>query len=197
MDTSLTKKHDSVYTIGHSTRTSEAFICLLKLHDIELVVDVRTIPRSRRIPHFNMENLPSILRSAGITYLHMPGLGGFRHPRHDSLNKAWRNTSFRGFADYMQTKEFDDELKALIKLAQYNRIVLMCAEAVPWRCHRSLIADALSVQGIHVEHIISRSFTQSHTLPPWAKVVEKHIVYPLETDLLSTSVSVMQTASNS
>lgn len=197
MDFSKTQESDVIYTIGHSTRTSEAFITLLKLHKIELVADVRTVPRSRRIPHFNMESLPSILRAVGISYLHMPGLGGFRHPRNDSINKAWRNSSFRGFADYMQTEEFENNLKMLIKVAGSNRIALMCAEAVPWRCHRSLIADALLVRGIRVEHIVSRSYTEEHTLPPWAKVVGKHVVYPLDTDSLPTNLFEMQSASNS
>jgi uncharacterized protein (DUF488 family) len=130
------------------------------------------------VPQFNEETLPGPLRAAGIGYRHMPGLGGLRHTRADSPNKAWRNASFRGFADYMQTAEFQQSLDALVDLAHSDRIAVMCAEAVPWRCHRSLIADALLVRGIPVEHIISAAPAQAHALTPWARVRGKRITYP-------------------
>jgi len=167
-----------VLTIGHSTRDLETFLGLLQAHEVTCVVDVRTVPRSRHNPQFDKENLPDALRAAGIAYEHMPGLGGLRHTRADSPNKGWRNASFRGYADYMQTDEFRKNLEALIVRASKDRVALMCAEAVPWRCHRSLVADALSVRGIPVEHILSTSRPQSHKLTPWARVQGKRITYP-------------------
>ncbi len=175
--------HDArpiVCTIGHSTRDLDAFLHLLELHQAEVVVDVRTVPRSRRNPQFGRETLPASLRAAGIDYTHMPGLGGLRHPRPDSANSGWRNASFRGYADYMQTAEFQENLRQLMELASTRRIVLMCAEAVPWRCHRSLIADALLVRGYHVEHIMSATRSQPHRLTPWARVEDTQITYPAE-----------------
>lgn len=168
-----------VLTVGHSTRSLEKLIELLKVHEITAVLDVRTIPRSRTNPQFNQETLPHVLKAAGIGYQHMPGLGGLRHARPDSPNMGWHNASFRGFADYMQTAEFAVHLQALIERANENRVVLMCAEAVPWRCHRSLIADALSAHGIAVEHIIGRARAQPHMLTPWASVRGTAIVYPI------------------
>jgi uncharacterized protein (DUF488 family) len=165
-------------TIGHSTRTLEFFIRMLKAHEVTLVVDIRTVPRSKHNPQFNKETLPDELKAAGIKYIHMPGLGGLRHPLPDSQNTGWKNNSFRGFADYMQTEEFEDNLKTLINLAGQGRIALMCAEAVPWRCHRSLIADALVIRDIKVEHIMSLSRTQPHKLTPFASVKDLHITYP-------------------
>lgn len=178
MTGSISQAAPLVLTIGHSTRTLELFIRMLKAHEVTRVVDIRTVPRSRRNPQFNKETLPDELKSAGIEYVHMPGLGGLRHPRPDSPNTGWRNSSFRGFADYMQTQEFEDNLKALIDLAGQERCALMCAEAVPWRCHRSLIADALVVRGIRVEHIVSLSGTLPHKLTPFALVKELQIIYP-------------------
>jgi hypothetical protein len=136
-----------ILTIGHSTRALDAFIHLLQAHGVRRVVDVRTVPRSRHTPQFNGEVLSDPLRAGGIEYAHMPGLGGFRRPRRDSPNAGWRNAGFRGFADYMQTPEFELTLHALMELARHTRIALMCAEAVPYRCHRSLIADAPVVRG--------------------------------------------------
>jgi uncharacterized protein (DUF488 family) len=167
-----------VLTIGHSTRTLEAFIELLKAHAVTKIVDVRTVPRSRHNPQFNRETLPDHLKAPHVTYVHMPGLGGLRHPRPDSPNTGWRNASFRGFADYMQTQEFEENLEALIKLASKERIALMCAEALPWRCHRSLIADALRSRGIPVEHILSSTRRQPHALTPWAQVDGTRLTYP-------------------
>ena len=167
-----------VLTIGHSTRTLEFFIRMLKAHEVTMVVDIRTVPRSKHNPQFNKETLPDELKASGIEYIHMPGLGGLRYPRSDSPNTGWRNNSFRGFADYMQTEEFVDNLKTLINLARQERCALMCAEAVPWRCHRSLIADALVIRGIRVENIMSLSRTQPHKLTPFALVKDLHITYP-------------------
>jgi uncharacterized protein (DUF488 family) len=172
------KNMTPILTIGHSTRELEAFIHLLHAHQATCVIDVRTAPRSRHNPQFNKETLPHALRAAGIAYEHMPGLGGLRHPRADSPNKGWHNASFRGYADYMQTDEFAESLSTLIDRARQNRVALMCAEAVPWRCHRSLIADAISVRGIAVEHIISGVRTQAHAITPWARVRGKRITYP-------------------
>jgi len=167
-----------VLTIGHSTHTLEAFICLLQEYGVQRVVDVRTIPRSRHVPQFNREELPRNLRAVGISYVHVPGLGGLRRKLADSLNTGWRNPSFRGFADYMQTEEFNDCVRELIELARTERIALMCAEAVPWRCHRSLIADALSVRGVQVKHILSSTSLQDHKITPWARVDGILITYP-------------------
>ncbi len=167
-----------VMTIGHSTRTLEFFIRMLKAHEVTMVVDIRTVPRSRHNPQFNKDTLPDELTAAGIGYIHMSGLGGLRHPLPDSPNTGWRNNSFRGFADYMQTENFEENLKTLINLAEQERIALMCAEAVPWRCHRSLIADALIIRGIKVEHIMSLSRIQPHKLTPFALVKDLRITYP-------------------
>ena len=174
----------AVMTIGHSTRTLETFNHLLQVHEVKQVVDVRTVPRSRHNPQFNHETLPDDLRAARTGYLHMPGLGGLRHPRPDSENVGWRNASFRGFADYMGTPEFENHLGELIKLAQLRRVALMCAEALPWRCHRSLIADALEVRGIKVVHILNSTHLQPHRMTPFAKVSGTHLVYPLEETLI-------------
>jgi uncharacterized protein (DUF488 family) len=170
----------AILTIGHSTRERAEFIHLLQAHGVTEVADVRTIPRSRRNPQFNRDTLPQALKAAGIGYIHFPGLGGLRHAHADSQNMAWRNASFRGFADYMQTDEFAENLERLIELAKKKHIALMCAEAVPWRCHRSLIADALTVRGITVEHIMSATHRQAHTLIPWARVEGTRITYPAE-----------------
>ena len=168
----------AVLTVGHSTRTLEGFIDLLLAHGVTCLVDVRTVPRSRRNPQFNRDTLPEVLSSRGIRYVHIPGLGGLRRPRPDSPNAGWQNASFRGFADHMQTPEFATSLEALLELAAQERVAVMCAEAVPWRCHRSLIADALVVRGVQVEHILSETRLQAHVLTPWAQVAGVHIVYP-------------------
>jgi uncharacterized protein (DUF488 family) len=169
-----------VLTVGHSTRTLEEFIGLLQGHGATRVVDVRTVPRSRHNPQFNKASLPRALKKAGLGYVHLPGLGGLRHAKRDSLNVGWRNASFRGYADYMQTPEFEQSLEELIRLANQDGIALMCAEAVPWRCHRSLIADALLIRGILVEDIMSPTRRQVHTLTPFAKVRGTTITYPTE-----------------
>jgi len=169
-----------VLTIGHSTRSLEALLALLGAHGVEHLVDVRTIPRSRHNPQFNRERLAGRLRPTGIGYTHMPALGGLRHARPDSPNQGWRNASFRGFADYMQTPEFEAGLEALIKAAARARTVIMCAEAVPWRCHRSLIADALSARGIGVEHILSATRAEPHALTAFATLEGTRVTYPPE-----------------
>ena len=167
-----------IFTIGHSTRTIEVFLGLLQAYDVRRLVDVRTIPRSRHNPQFNQDVLPEALNPVGIEYVHMEALGGLRHSRADSTNTGWRNTSFRGFADYMQTPEFESGLQALIREANLGRTVIMCAEAVPWRCHRSMIGDALTVSGYQVEDIMSLSKATPHTLTSFAKVKGRRITYP-------------------
>jgi uncharacterized protein (DUF488 family) len=169
-----------VLTIGHSTRTLEAFVALLQSHAVTRLVDVRTVPRSRHNPQFNRDTLPEALRAVAIGYVHMPALGGLRHARPDSPNSGWRNASFRGFADYMQTPEFEAGLAALIELAARERITIMCAEAVPWRCHRGLIGDALLARRIRVEHIESPTRCTEHRLTPWATVTGTRVTYPPE-----------------
>ena len=169
-----------ILTIGHSTRTLDEFIALLKAHAVTLVVDVRTIPRSRHNPQFNGNSLADSLKKAGIGYVHMSGLGGLRHAKRNSVNTGWRNASFRGYADYMQTPEFEKQIEELIQLAKEHRIALMCAEAVPWRCQRSLIGDALTVRGIRTEDIMSVSRRQVHALTAFAKVRGTKITYPTE-----------------
>ena len=168
----------TVFTVGHSTRTLGDFIALLKSQGVERVVDVRTIPHSRHNPQFNREPLSAALRKAKIGYVHLAKLGGLRHARRDSINTGWRNSSFRGFADYMQTPDFEAGLARLIELAKKKRTAIMCAEAVPWRCHRSLIADALLVRRIPVEDIMSGARSQPHKLTAFAVVRGKRITYP-------------------
>ena len=169
-----------ILTVGHSTRTLDEFIALLRAHAVTRVVDVRTVPRSRHNPQFNKDSLPDSLSKAGLGYIHMPGLGGLRHARPDSLNTGWRNASFRGYADYMQTPEFEENLERLIEVAKKDRIAIMCAEAVPWRCHRSLIGDALTVRGIRAEDIMSLTRRQIHALTPFANVRGTIVTYPAE-----------------
>jgi len=164
-------------TIGHSTRTLEEFIHLLQVHGVTCVVDVCTVPRSRHNPQFNKDSLPQSLQQVGLGYVHVPGLGGLRRAKGDSPNMGWQNASFRSYADYMQTKEFEESLEELIQLAKKDQIALMCAEAVPWRCHRSLIADALLVRGISTEDIMSETRRSVHTLTPFAKVCGSSITY--------------------
>ena len=170
----------SVLTIGHATRPIEAFVHLLHAHRVSRLIDVRTVPRSRHNPQFNAEALGKALVTAGIAYTHIPALGGFRRTSPHSLNAGWRNASFRGYADYMQTAEFRDCLSRLIELARKDRLALMCAEAVPWQCHRSLIADALIVHGVATCEIMSPTRLQPHRLTPFARVDGLGITYPLK-----------------
>lgn len=167
-----------VLTIGHSTRTWKDFLELLRAYAVKRVVDVRSIPRSRHNPQFNRDVLSRKLRAARIGYVHLRRLGGLRRARRDSPNMGWHNASFRGFADYMQTSEFEAGLQRLMKLAAQKRSAIMCAEAVPWRCHRSLIADALTARGVRVEDIMSEKRSQVHSLTPFGRVQGKRITYP-------------------
>lgn len=167
-----------VLTVGHSTRDIDEFIALLTGHAVSVLVDVRTVPRSRHNPQFNADALPASLAAAGIGYAHAAGLGGFRHTTPDSPNTGWRNLSFRGYADYMQSAEFGQELIGLIELARRERVALMCAEAVPWRCHRSLIADALQAHGVSACEIASPTRLQPHRLTPFARLRGEWIDYP-------------------
>ncbi|MEP7281641.1 MAG: DUF488 domain-containing protein [Rubrivivax sp.] len=170
-------------TVGHSTRAIDAFVALLAAHDVTQVIDVRTVPRSRHNPQFNRDSLPASLAEAGIGYAHAPGLGGFRPAAADSSNTGWRKLSFRGYADYMQTPDFEADLVGLIELARDQRVALMCAEAVPWRCHRSLIADALLVHGVASCEIVSPTRLQSHRLTPFARVCGLELSYPGEPEV--------------
>ena len=167
-----------VLTIGHSTRPLEALVAALKAHGVERLLDIRTIPRSRHNPQFERDNLAAALPAAGIAYEHRPGLGGLRRPRPDSPNRGWRNAGFRGFADYMQTPAFVEEIEALTREARSQPTAIMCAEAVPWRCHRSLVADALLVRGIEVSHIMDEAHSAPHKLTPFARVDGTRLTYP-------------------
>ncbi len=167
-----------IYTVGHSTRSLDQFVELLRSYGIQALVDIRTIPRSRHNPQFNRETLAKFLRSRRINYRHMKVLGGLRHARPDSPNVGWRNASFRGFADYMQTPAFAEALQQLMDLSTKKPTVIMCAEAVPWRCHRSLIGDALTIREVLVKDIYSPTNVKVHTLSPMAKVRGTAIIYP-------------------
>jgi uncharacterized protein (DUF488 family) len=168
----------TIYTLGHSTHPLDEFLNILQAFKIELVVDVRTIPRSRHNPQFNATELEQALQQHAIEYQHLKELGGLRHTTKTSINTAWENLSFRGFADYMQTEEFQTGIEQLIGLAQNKRTVIMCAEAVPWRCHRSLIGDALIVRNILVEDILGEKTSHPHKMTPWAKAEGVNITYP-------------------
>ncbi len=167
-----------IYTVGHSTRPIDALVEMLRAHGVARLVDVRSLPRSRRNPQFNRDAMPAPLAAAGIGYVHMPGLGGLRKPRPDSINTAWRNDGFRGYADYMQTPEFETNVEALLEQARREPIAYMCAEAVPWRCHRSLLSDALVARGIEVRHITSPTRAEPHTLTAFARVDGTRVTYP-------------------
>lgn len=169
-----------IMTIGHSTRPIKEFIHFLKSHQVMRLVDVRSIPRSRHNPQFERRQLSCALHSARLHYRYMPGLGGFRRARPDSQNTGWNNASFRGYADYMQTPEFQENLDDLIELAKSERTAIMCAEAVPWRCHRSLIGHALLAQGIEVREIVSAIRSQIQKLPPWASIKGMQVTYPAQ-----------------
>ncbi len=166
-----------VFTVGHSNRALAAFIALLQAHGVEQVVDVRRFPTSRRHPHFNGPALAAALAAVGIGYRHIVALGGRRAPRPDSIHTAWRDVGFRGYADHMETPAFKAALEAIAREAMQVRIALMCAEALPWRCHRRLIADALLVRGIPVEHILDSHRREPHRLTPWARVEGTRLIY--------------------
>lgn len=167
-----------LFTIGHSTHSMDEFIALLQAHRIRHLVDVRSIPKSRHVPQFNSDAFASSLSAAGIAYTHLKNLGGRRHTRKDSVNTGWRNTSFRGYADYMATPQFADGLAALTGVARVTPTAIMCAEAVPWRCHRSLIADALILKGWEVRDILTTAPAADHKLTPFLKVVDGQMTYP-------------------
>jgi uncharacterized protein (DUF488 family) len=167
-----------VFTVGHSTRTIEEFIELLQANKVTLVVDVRTVPHSRHNPQFNKENLPNHLKPNGIKYIPMPDIGGLRRPKPNSENLAL-DTDLRGYADFMQTKEFTEQLLKIVALSQENRLALMCSEALPWKCHRGLISDALVARHIRVLHIISKADTVTHLLNELAQVEGTKVTYPL------------------
>ena len=175
----MTEKRE-IFTIGHSNRSLDEFLEMLLAHEITLLVDVRTIPRSKHNPQFNSEDLALALKKHKLSYEHMKDLGGLRHAKKDSVNLGWHNSSFRGYADYMQSAEFERALDDLIRLAQGKRTAIMCAEAVPWRCHRSLIADALTVRGFEVKDIMSASSLKDHNLNPMAVVQDGKLTYPQE-----------------
>lgn len=168
----------TIFTVGHSTLPIEQFIGLLRIYGVEQLADVRTVPRSRHNPQFNAGDLAVSLDAAGIFYLSMPTLGGLRHPHRNSVNSGWRNKSFRGYADYMQTAAFQEAVDALVRVGQYKRTAIMCAESVPWRCHRSLIADALEVRRVSVIEILSETRWRVHKLTPFASVEGTSITYP-------------------
>lgn len=167
-----------VLTIGHSIHPPAEFVSLLQAHGIERLVDVRSVPRSRHNPQFNSSTLMRTLAAEGIAYTHLPGLGGLRKPLPNSVNGAWDNDSFRGYADYMQTPEFSSNLTRLMDLAARGTTAVMCAESLPWRCHRLLIADALTVRGVMVEHIMTPVKRQPHQLSHYAHVVGTVVTYP-------------------
>jgi len=170
-----------IWTVGHSTRSIDEFVQLLHANEITGLADVRTIPRSRRHPHFSGEALDAYLKSEGIQYQHLPSLGGLRKPRPDSSNGAWKNSAFRGYADHMQSPEFALAIDELLLFGRDRRVSVMCAEAVWWQCHRMLIADALVARDVDVQHIMSQrgeSRLQSHRLTPFARVDSPRVSYP-------------------
>jgi uncharacterized protein (DUF488 family) len=167
-----------IMTIGHSTRTAADFLALLKAHAVTGIADVRTVPRSRRHPHFSRDALAVFLPEHGIAYIHIPGLGGLRKPAKDSVNSGWRVEGFRGYADHMQSAEFRAGLDALLAFADTHLAAVMCAEAKWWQCHRQLIADALVARGIDVRHILSAGEPAPHQLTPFARANGPEVVYP-------------------
>jgi|SRR5579859_4154834 len=171
----------TVYTLGHSTHPIQEFLAILKKYGIQELVDIRTVPKSRHNPQFNLDLLADVLTKNGIGYVHLKELGGFRRPHKDSPNKGWEHPAFRGFADYMQTKEFEKGLHHLLTIAATKTVAIMCAEAVPWRCHRRLISDALLIRGITVMEILSLKEAHPHLLTPWAHVEDLNITYPPQT----------------
>lgn len=177
-------------TIGHSTLPIDVFIEILRRESCRVLVDVRTVPRSRRNPQFEQNALARSVEAANISYLWMKNLGGLRQPRKDSINYGWRNASFRGYADYMQTAEFSGAIDDLQKIEPWTGITIMCAEAVPWRCHRSLIADALLARGVEVEDIFydakGKSHRKPHDLTSFARVEGRRVWYPPEENLFGT-----------
>jgi len=171
-----------IYTIGHSTRSAGEFAQILHAYRIELIADIRTIPRSRHNPQYDQHTLDRLLANEGIEYVHLAALGGLRHRQKGSPNTGWRNASFRGYADYMQTQEFARAIDDLIARASRKTTALLCAEAVPWRCHRSLVGDALVVRHVDVQDILDEKHARPHQLTPWARVEGLKITYPKSED---------------
>ncbi|MEZ4554094.1 MAG: DUF488 domain-containing protein [Dehalococcoidia bacterium] len=170
-----------LWTVGHSTRSFEEFVATLESSaggPVEALVDIRTVPRSRRHPHFGLDALAVELPGRGIEYVHAQALGGFRKPAADSGNRAWRNASFHGYADYMQTAAFEEAVEALLDVARGARTAVMCSEAVPWRCHRTLVADAFAARGVQVTHLLSATKAQAHALTSFARVDGERVTYP-------------------
>jgi uncharacterized protein (DUF488 family) len=181
-------KKPSIFTVGHSTRSIDEFVELLRAHGVKGVVDIRSIPRSRHNPQFNTDVFEHSLLQEHMSYKHIKELGGLRRARKESLNLGWRNASFRGFADYMATSEFSEGLESLIEIARAKETAIMCAEAVPWRCHRSLIGDALTKKGWVVRDIMSRTVAKRHLLTPFLKTRKGLLIYaeePLQSPLIS------------
>ena len=168
----------AVFTVGHSTLPIEQFTSLLHAYGIARLADIRTVPRSRHNPQFNGDALGGVLKPEHVEYISLLMPGGLRHARRDSSNSGWRNKSFRGYADYMQIEAFEEGRATLIDMSRQKRTAIMCAESVPWRCHRSLVADALGVRGIPVVEILSESSYHLHKLTPFAQVEGTHISYP-------------------
>jgi uncharacterized protein (DUF488 family) len=166
-----------IYTIGHSTHSADAFLALLRTHSVTQLADVRTMPMSRRHPHFNRDSLEKFLAASGIQYRHFGGLGGLRKPKRDSTNTAWKHPSFRGYADYMETEAFERAFRELVAFASEGPTAVMCAEAVWWRCHRQLLADALLVQGVPVWHIVGAD-AKLHEMSAFARIREGKVIYP-------------------
>jgi uncharacterized protein (DUF488 family) len=183
--------NEMIYAIGHSTRPFEQFVKLLQAHDITVLADIRTVPRSQHNPQFTQEFLARELPKQGIRYVHLKELGGLRRPRPDSRNLGWDNSGFRGYADYMQTEKFDKALEELIRLSAGVQVAMMCAEGNPFRCHRQLVADALTVRGIPTYHIISRKTARLHELNPRARVENGSITYPAQ-DSKPANISVKE-----
>lgn len=169
-----------IYTVGHSTRTFDEFVAILRAHGVDRIVDVRRYPHSRRNPPFDGRTLAKRLRARGIRYRHEERLGGRRRPRRDSPNTAWRSPGFRGFADYMETSGFREGMASLEALAKRSRTAILCSEAVPWRCHRSLLSDALTARGVEVRHILSASPARPHRRTPFARVRRGRVTYPAQ-----------------
>ena len=166
-----------IYTIGHSTHSADAFLALLRMHGVTQLADVRTMPMSRRHPHFNRDSLEKFLAASGIRYRHLGGLGGLRKPKRDSTNTAWKHPSFRGYADYMETEAFERAFRELVGFASAGPTAVMCAEAVWWRCHRQLLADALLVQGVPVWHIVGAG-AKPHEMSAFARIRDGKVIYP-------------------
>ena len=167
-----------IFTVGHSTRTFDELVDLLKTHGVRQLADIRTVPRSRRHPHFAIDALSRALPVTGIAYRHVPALGGLRKPRQDSVNTGWTHAGFRGYADYMQTQAFADALETLVAWSEVAPTAIMCAEAVWWRCHRRLVADALVARGIVVRHILSRAEAKRHTITEFGVIEQGQVTYP-------------------